>query len=112
MITNKPTILIYIVEPDQDSLKEICAGIEEEGVLYEIISKDAMDFDVLCFESANDSVLGTGIGIVGVKTALALRSLPKGRYVFSIEEPTKSQSRNLGANAARVVKRMPFKEIF
>ena len=34
MVVNKPTINIYTREPDEDLLREICAGIEEEGVLY------------------------------------------------------------------------------
>jgi len=110
MIANKPTILIYAVEPHRDLLKEICAGIEEEGVLFEVLYKENMDIDSLTFESAQDSILGTGIGIHGDEAAISLRSLPKGKHVFVIEKPSLCQARNLGANAARSVKRMPFKE--
>lgn len=111
MIINKPTILIYVVHPDQEILKEICAGIEEEGVLYEVVYKEELNMNCLCFESANDSILGSGIGMYGTKTELSLRSLPEGKYVFQLEKPSIYQARNLGANAARAVKRMPFKEI-
>ena len=111
MIANKPTILIYAVEPHRDLLKEICAGIEEEGVLFEVQYKENMDINCLSFDSAQDSILGTGIGVYGARAALSLRSLPKGKNVFAIEKPSLSQARNLGANAARTVKRMPFKEL-
>lgn len=62
MIVRKPTVIIYTRDPDEDFLREICAGIEEEGVLYEIHSRDA-DMDELAFEAAKDSMLGSGIGI-------------------------------------------------
>ena len=32
MIVKKPSIFIYTNHADKDILKEICAGIEEEGV--------------------------------------------------------------------------------
>ena len=111
MITNRPTILIYAVEPDQEMLHEICAGIEEEGVLYDLVSKDSMDLDSLCYDSANDSILGSGIGMKGSRAAISLRLLPKGQQLFEINKPSRNQARNLGANAARAVKRIPFKEV-
>ncbi|ROR29096.1 dehydratase medium subunit [Mobilisporobacter senegalensis] len=107
---NKPSILIYINEADPDILNEVCAGIEEEGIPYEIFSKEEMDLEYLSFNSANDSILGAGIGIFGGKVALSLRSLPRGTYIYYLENPTDSESRNIGANGARAVKRMPFKD--
>lgn len=111
MTINKPTILIYANHPNQEILKEICAGIEEEGVLYKVVMKEETNISRLCYESANDSILGSGIGMNGTRTELSLRSLPEGGYVFHSEKPTYDQARNLGANAARAVKRMPFKDI-
>ena len=40
MIVQKPAILIYSRNPDQDYLREVCAGIEEEGVLYEVRQRE------------------------------------------------------------------------
>ncbi len=111
MITNKPTILIYATEPEEALLEEICAGMEEEGIPFTIVRKEAMDFDSLCLDSANDSVLGAGIGILRSQAALHLRLLPKGKQLFSVINPTLPQARCLGANAARAVKRIPFKEL-
>jgi hypothetical protein len=111
MITNKPTILIYTAKPDMNLLKEICAGIEEEGVLLQVVLQEDMDIDCLSFEAANDSILGAGIGISHIKIALSLRLHPKEKPIFKLENPTIIQARNLGINAARVVKRMPLKDI-
>lgn len=107
---NKPTVLIYVIEPDNDLLREICAGLEEEGMLFDIVIKVDTNLETLCFESANDSILGSGIGVIGNEIGFSLRSLPIGRMVYSYKEPTSIQARNLGANAARGVKRLPFKE--
>lgn len=111
MIVNKPSILIYTVEPDEMVMKEVCAGIEEEGVLYEIVSKPQKDLDSLSFESANESMLGSGVGIYKRAIALQLRAVKKGNNVFKFENPTRNQCRSLGANAARAVKKMPFKNM-
>ena len=111
MIVNKPSILIYTIDPDEIILKEICAGIEEEGVLFEIVGKSEGDLDTLSYESANNSVLGSGIGIYKKDTAMQLGTVKKGKNVFQIRNPDKIQCRCLGANAARAVKKIPFKNL-
>lgn len=108
---NKPSIRIYVIEPDREILKEICAGIEEEGIFYEVIRKENKDIHELCFESANDSILGTGIGIYNSVSALTISALPKGKQIFNLDKPTLQQARFLGINAARAVKKLSFKEI-
>lgn len=106
---NKPVVFIYVVEPDRDLLREICAGMEEEGMLFDIVTKEGMDIEELCYESAYDSILGSGIGVYGKEIGFSLRSLPKGKMVYAFKNPSLSEARNLGANAARAVKRLPFK---
>ena len=81
MVVNKPTIIIYTQEADSDLLHEVCSGIEEEGLLFEVHEKSG-ELDELAHAAAEDSMLGSGIG------------------------------RNLGANSARAVKKMPFKAIY
>lgn len=111
MISGRPCILLYCARPDQVMLREICAGIEEEGVLYEIYEDMAGDLDTLAWEAAGQSMLGTGIGIIGTRAAMQMRSVPKGKNVFQIEAPKPEQARKLGANSARAVKRNAFKEM-
>ena len=36
MIVKKPSIFIYTHLADKTILREVCAGVEEEGVFYEI----------------------------------------------------------------------------
>lgn len=110
MVVNRPAIIIYCHEPDKDLLDEVCAGIEEEGVLYQIESRDG-DLDSLAFDAANESMLGSGIGISGKRLAMQMQRIPKGRNVFELNEPLFWQCRNLGANSARAIKKMPFKPI-
>ncbi len=107
----KPTILIYVKNPNKSLLQEICAGIEEEGVIYEVIPQEYSKLEDLTYESSNASILGTGIGVSNFEIALSLSSLSKGNYVFRMEAPTTHQARVLGTNAARAVKRKAFQEI-
>lgn len=138
MITKKPAIFIYVRNPDERMLKEICAGIEEEGVFYEIREVDLPSLDELAWQAANDSMPGSGIGILGNQAALQLRGLDKGRNaavleVFatskvhvtaspqnhfssmrfhetaSLRDPDLAKCRILGSNSARAVKKMAFK---
>lgn len=111
MVANRPTIMIYVQDPDQDFLREICAGIEEEGLMYEISEKEG-DLDDLAYEAAEASMLGSGIGMYGQRIAIQMRRLPKGRNVFELNAPRFWQCRNLGANSARAVKKIPFKIIY
>ena len=111
MIVQKPAILIYSRNPDQDYLREVCAGIEEEGVLYEVRQREEC-LDELAYLAAAESMLGVGIGIDGERIAMQMSRLPKGRNVFELDTPRFWQCRNLGANSARAVKKMPFKQLY
>ena len=51
MIAKRPSVFIYTNRPDSAVLKEICAGIEENGVFYEIFADNLMpDITVLGME--------------------------------------------------------------
>ena len=85
MVVNKPAVLLYCHEPDVDYLKEICAGIEEEGVLFQILNRED-DMDSLAYQAAKDSMLGVGIGIDGRRIAMQMNRVPKGKNIFEMEE--------------------------
>ena len=110
MITRRPSIFIYAHDADEDFLREIRAGIEEEGVYSETYEREDTDLDTLAFEAARDSMLGSGIGITGVDIALQMRGLEKGKNVFSCHMPTFGQCRQTGANSARVIKKLGLKD--
>ena len=110
MIIKKPSIYVYINEPASDLLREICSGIEEEGIFYEVIQRENKDMETLAFDAANNSMLGSGIGIVGRKAGFQLKGLKKETPVFSFIDPTLKEARILGMNSARALKKQPFKE--
>ena len=109
MIVKKPTILIYTNEADRDFLREVCAGIEEEGALYEEVEQATSDCNQLAWQAANDSMLGSGVAICKQTVALQMKGLSIGQNISSYYMPTFKQCRNLGANSARAIKRSAFK---
>ena len=111
MVVSRPSIIIYTDHPDEGLLHEVLAGIEEEGVLYQVSDRTG-DLDTLAFEAAAESMLGSGIGICGSRLAMQMQRLPKGHNVFELDMPSFSQCRNLGANSARAIKKMPFKPLY
>lgn len=111
MIVNRPSVMIYTSLADQDLLGEVLAGIEEEGVPFQVQERTGT-LDELAFEAAAESVLGTGIGMSGACAAMQIAGLPKGKNVFELNSPRFRQCRNLGANSARAVKKLPFKPIY
>lgn len=109
MIIQKPSIFIYAYQPDSAILKEICAGIEEEGVFFEIKKMAHTSLEALAWDAANESMLGAGIGMVGNSIALQMRGLKKERSIESYEAPSHKECRKLGANSARAIKKLAFK---
>ena len=110
MIIKKPSIFIYTHQADPAVLKEVCAGIEEEGVFYDTTEFPDECMEKLAYKAARDSMLGSGIGIFGTAVCLKMRGLEKGRNIESYLTPNKTQCRNIGANSARAIKKLPFKE--
>ena len=109
MIAKRPSIFIYAYNPDSAILKEICAGIEEEGVFFESFEKDYSSVQDLAFDAANDSMLGSGIGISGKSVVLQIKGINKENCVSSYENPLADECRTAGANSARIIKKMPLK---
>ena len=110
MIAKKPSIFIYSNGAGENYLKEICAGIEEEGVFYEISERESDQPDRFAFEAARDSMLGSGIGVSKEGVVLQMRGLRQEEPVESCSLPTKEECRRIGANSARIIKRMALKE--
>ncbi len=110
MIAKRPSIYIYTDSPNRTVLREVCAGIEEEGVFYEITDRPGVDLKALTWSAANDSMLGSGIGIKGDSAAFMIRGLQPGQYIDYYAYPSEEESRRLGANSARAIKKQPFKD--
>ena len=109
MIANRPAIYIYVKNADSQLLREVCSGIEEEGVFFEIIEKNENELNKLAYDAANESMLGSGIGINGCDVAFCIRGMKLGKNVEQYHSPTAEESRKIGTNSARSVKKQFFK---
>ena len=110
MIAKRPSIYIYTDSPDPATLREICAGMEEEGVFYEISEYAGQELESLTWQAANESMLGSGVGLKGSCAAFQIRGLKPGQFIDYYAYPSREDSRRLGANSARAVKKRAFKE--
>ena len=115
MIAKKPTIVIYTHRADEALLKEVCAGIEEEGVLYEIAPHTGGIADELSLAACDTSMLGVGIGMDGIELSLHIKGMnfrqgdAEKTALFSLRSPDAAEARALGANGARVIKKLPLR---
>ena len=109
MIARKPTILIFTVRPNEALLRELCAGIEEEGVLYDVIAQPSGEASALSAQASGMSMLGAGLALVGRATALHIKGMTGQSPLLGYANTTESQARDMGANSARVIKKLPLK---
>ena len=109
----KPNIKIYCESGiGEEDIKEVLLGIEEEGIPYDINYIALNDATKIGYKGSVESVLGVGIGIDRENIVLHYNKLKEDRPIFKIKLKSKAtQKRSLGANAARLVTKMPFKEI-
>ena len=115
MIVKKPTIIIYACSPDAQLLSEVCAGIEEEGILFETVAVPVGAAEALSVRACDESMLGVGIGITGSTLSLHIRGMnirsgndEKTALLFC-ENADADAARALGSNGARVIKKTPLR---
>jgi hypothetical protein len=109
----KPEIKVYFKKDSvpRDIVIQVLLGIEEEGLPYSLEEKNYATASELAYKAAEASHLGVGIGISN-EIALQYIKLKEGEPLFLIPAgDDETYLRNIGANAARLVKRMPFKEV-
>lgn len=101
----RPSIIVkYHKDFNKSYLKEVVAGIEEEGVLYTLIPvEEQVDAFTLSMDGVYMSPIEIGIGLSGDKAVLSVKKL-KDRPLFY----TDKGYRSIGQNAARYVKGRPF----
>lgn len=111
----KPSIKIYYTkDADDQAIEEICFGIEEEGLPYEMMQSETGDIKQLAYEGCNASKLGVGIGLGKAEVVmqvdklkkekpLFLRKIHAGRQILT-EDGEYVSIRQIGSNAARFVK--------
>ncbi|MGI6108636.1 MAG: glycerol dehydratase reactivase beta/small subunit family protein [Eubacteriaceae bacterium] len=110
----KPEIKLFYEagKADPRVIDEILLGIEEEGVPAVTESRDNVENAVvLAYKAAESSHLGVGIGVADA-VVLHYIKLGEDQPLYRIPLTKNSERlRAIGANAARLVKRMPFKDI-
>lgn len=109
----KPEIKVYYKKGavPKDVISSVLLGIEEEGLPFTLEEKEYSTAIELAYKAAEASHLGVGIGI-SEEVVLQFIKLKENEPIFKISSNTDEQLlRNIGANAARLVKRMPFKDV-
>jgi hypothetical protein len=110
---NRPSIIICTSQHTglEAKLRELQAGMEEEGVPCSLLGDSSANAAVLAYKGAQASLLGVGVGISASALCIHHQKLPEDQPLFVIEgEGTLAEWRNFGYNAARLVKGLPFKE--
>lgn len=114
MLSSKPVIKVFFDENKvkETDIKEVLWGIEEEGIPYEILPVNIENAVDSGYKASIESSLGVGIGIDEKIIVLHYNKLNQDSPLFTIKRNSDSiKIRSLGANAARLVVKMPFKEI-
>ncbi len=108
----KPTIKLYASQNSDTGYKALLCGMEEEGIPFEIEPADGNSASALAYAASSESRLGVGLGVSKSEIALHYEKLTQGAPLFLIPaEAGAARLRALGANAARLVKKLPFKPL-
>ena len=107
----KPTVHV-LCSPDAPSaaFKELLYGLEEEGIPWENDTKAGGALPQ-AWEAAQASRLGVGVGMDGQSIVLHFNKLDREQPLYRIPARSLGLARVLGANAARLVKKLPLKPL-
>jgi len=113
MNADRPTIRLRLNDRiDETRVAEVLHGIEEEGVPVEVTRHDQLNPLLLAHEASLESRLGIGIGISLDHIVITTEKLPADRpYLVAVLNASPTIDRRAGADAARLVKRMPLSDL-
>ncbi|WP_076459901.1 glycerol dehydratase reactivase beta/small subunit family protein [Limosilactobacillus caccae] len=111
--SERPSIIVGVMNGTNvpDSTKPLFNGIEEEQIPVAIREIDVDNVVSRAYQSALASRLSVGIAIDGDRFIVHYKNLKEDQPLFDITIDDKKEMRILGANAARLVKGIPFKEM-
>ena len=114
MNADRPTIRVRLNDRIEEvRIAELLYGVEEEGVPVEVTRYAELNPLVLAHEASLESRLGIGIGVSLDHIVITTEKLSPDRpYLAAILNRSASSDRKAGANAARLVKRMPLSDLF
>lgn len=109
----RPTVKIfYQDEMSESALREMMYGLEEEGIPWIAEPRPEQSAVALAFAASSASRLGVGLGINSREAVLHYEKLKEAEPLFRIPtDAPPARMRSLGANAARLVKKLPFKPL-
>ena len=107
MLAKKPEIILFTNTTNTQLIREICAGIEEEGLLYRCVESVETDAIHMAVEASKEATIGVGIGVSGARAVLTHESLKPEKPLFVLQDGDREKARSLGKNAARFIKKMP-----
>ena len=113
MNADRPTIRLRLNDRVEESrIAEVLHGIEEEGVPVEVTRHEQLNPLLLAHEASLESRLGIGIGISLDHLVITTEKLPADHpYLVAVLNQSPTIDRRAGANAARLVKRMPLSDL-
>lgn len=113
-----PAIWVYLEQVDNKQLHQMLWGIEEEGIPFKTTEKQITDIRKEAHNAASLSPLAVGIACTHQEIVVHSRNLTPDNPLFQVSLQTLgdqgdlyNQLRNLGCNAARLVKGLPFKPV-
>lgn len=110
----RPTIKIYISPGHgrEETLRQLRYGMEEEAIPFEVITGTEQEAVALAWEASRASRLEVGLGLDHDLLVLHFGKLDRDKPLFKISARSpQTDVRALGANAARLVKKIPFKSL-
>lgn len=108
----KPTVhVLGSADASEGTLKELFYGLEEEGIPWEYAAKPGADALSMAWEAAQASRLEVGLGVDRQHVVLHFSKLERDQPLYRTFARQLGQVRVLGANAARLVKKLPLKPL-
>ena len=110
----RPTIKVFIKSDygRPETLRQLMYGIEEEGIPYEVTEEKFHDAVSLAWEASQQSRLSVGLGLDRDTLVLHFSKLKESEPLFQISARSPEWDiRAMGSNAARLVKKLPFKQV-
>ncbi|MBU5484753.1 glycerol dehydratase reactivase beta/small subunit family protein [Clostridium sp. MSJ-11] len=117
---NLHCIRVYTYNPEEKILVEVLAGMEEEGIPWEVVNATKInnnfgyeDLIKMAYEACKKSNMGIGIAINKNRVAVHYIKLKEKNPLIlkEVKDYEISVARLIGCNAGRLYKVMPFKDI-
>ena len=112
IMMSKPAVHVLCgLDAPEYAFRQLLYGLEEEGIPCELQMGADGDAVAMAWEGAQASRLGVGVGLDGRDAVLQMSRLDCETPLFRVSVHSAERVRILGANAARLVKKLPLKPL-